>query len=89
MIVFTRRQAQDMLFWLKELRLQTPNDLAKIIDDKLGEAEPDWVYLTETEIDEIIDPKPGFSEDEEACAEYVRGIKIALKIEAKVKEKNR
>ena len=73
---------------MEYLNKEYPRRVRKIVPLYTFPPQRKWQYLTETEIDEIIAPRPGFSENDDECAEYGRAIKVALDIEAKLKEKN-
>jgi hypothetical protein len=73
---------------MEYLNKEYPRWVRKIVPLYTFPPQREWQYLTETEIDEIIAPRPGFSENDDEVAEYVRAIKVASHIEAKLKEKN-
>jgi len=56
-ITLTRREAQDVVFWLKRYQLPNPDNLAKVISERLAQSEPERDFKFST-IEEARQPAP-------------------------------
>lgn len=75
MITLTREEAKEVVFWLKHYQLPNPNDLAKMISDKLAQPEPEpvaWAVVDGDKIEHVSYTRS----DSESWLQYVATRKL-------------